>query len=96
MCRVPMYETLDPNKVYKLVLPSYMVDGGDGYSMIKKEKLKHDSGDMDISVIRSYIEQRKKVHSAVEGRIKIFNSAVRVNCSFVLLIVVTWAASAVF
>lgn len=44
-CRVPHYEPLDPKKVYRLVMPSYLVDGGDGFSMIKEEKLKHDSGE---------------------------------------------------
>lgn len=43
-CRVPRYEPLDDKKVYKLAMPSYIADGGDGYSMIKDEKLKHDSG----------------------------------------------------
>ncbi|KPP62771.1 5'-nucleotidase-like, partial [Scleropages formosus] len=42
-CRVPQYEPLDPQKLYKLVIPSYLVDGGDGFSMIKEEKLKHSS-----------------------------------------------------
>ncbi|XP_041716774.1 5'-nucleotidase [Coregonus clupeaformis] len=73
-CRVPVYEPLDDSRLYKVVLPSYLVEGGDGFSMIKEEKLKHDSGDMDISVVASYITERKKVHPAVEGRIKISNS----------------------
>uniref|UniRef100_A0A8C1U368 5'-nucleotidase n=1 Tax=Cyprinus carpio TaxID=7962 RepID=A0A8C1U368_CYPCA len=66
-CRVPRYEPLNPKKVYKVVLPSYLVDGGDGYSMIKEQKLKHDSGDLDIAVVASYISERKRVHPAVEG-----------------------------
>lgn len=49
-CRVPHYEPLDPKKVYKIVMPAYLVDGGDGFSMIKEQKLKHDSGE---SVSRS-------------------------------------------
>lgn len=44
-CRVPRYTPLDPKKVYRVVMPSYLVDGGDGFSMIKEEKLKHDSGE---------------------------------------------------
>ncbi|XP_036438259.1 5'-nucleotidase [Colossoma macropomum] len=75
-CRVPRYEPLDSNKVYKVVMPSYLVDGGDGYSFIKQEMLKHDSGDLDISVVSSYISERKRVHPTVEGRILIFNSAI--------------------
>ncbi|CAB1340385.1 unnamed protein product [Coregonus sp. 'balchen'] len=44
-CRVPVYEPLDDSRLYKVVLPSYLVEGGDGFSMIKEEKLKHDSGE---------------------------------------------------
>ncbi|KAK1805519.1 hypothetical protein P4O66_019822, partial [Electrophorus voltai] len=33
------------------------------------------SGDLDISVIASYMSERKRVHPFVEGRIRIFNSA---------------------
>lgn len=44
-CRVPHYKPLQPEKVYRIVIPSYLVDGGDGFSMIKEEKLKHDSGE---------------------------------------------------
>ncbi|XP_022520687.2 5'-nucleotidase [Astyanax mexicanus] len=81
-CRVPRYEPLDPKKVYKVVMPSYLVDGGDGYSMIKEKKLKHDSGDLDIAVVAGYITERKRVHPAVEGRIRFyssFNSAIRLQ-----------------
>ncbi|XP_062858530.1 5'-nucleotidase [Trichomycterus rosablanca] len=75
-CRVPRYEPLDPNKVYNLVMPSYIADGGDNFTMIKEEKLKHEYGDVDYSVISSYITERKRVHPAVEGRIVFINSAV--------------------
>ncbi|KAI1897398.1 hypothetical protein AGOR_G00082890 [Albula goreensis] len=73
-CRVPRYEPLDPNRTYKLVMPSFLVDGGDGYSMIKDEKLKHDSGDLDLAVVADYISAMKKVHPALEGRIKFMTS----------------------
>ncbi|KAK1171922.1 snake venom 5'-nucleotidase-like isoform X2 [Acipenser oxyrinchus oxyrinchus] len=68
-CRVPYYEPLDINKTYKVVIPSYVADGGDGFAMIKEEKLKHDTGDQDISVVSDYISAMKKVYPAVEGRI---------------------------
>ncbi|XP_076872477.1 5'-nucleotidase [Brachyhypopomus gauderio] len=95
-CRVPHYEPLIPEKVYRVVMPAYLVDGGDSYSMIKEEKLRHDSGDLDISVISSYISERKRVHPGVEGRIRIFNSALgqpKVGAAL-LLSVVLWALSA--
>ncbi|GAA6231676.1 5'-nucleotidase-like [Lates japonicus] len=74
-CRVPRYEPVQDEAVYKVVMPSYMVTGGDGFSMIKNETVKHNSGDLDISVVSNYIAQRKKVYPSVEGRIKIYNSA---------------------
>ncbi|KAG5846754.1 hypothetical protein ANANG_G00118320 [Anguilla anguilla] len=73
-CRVPSYEPLEANRTYKLVLPSYLVDGGDGYSMIRNEKLKHDTGDLDISVVADYITEMERVYAAVEGRITFVNS----------------------
>lgn len=45
-CCVPRYEPLDPDILYKLVLPSYIADGGDGFTMIKEEKLTHDAGEL--------------------------------------------------
>lgn len=44
-CRVPRYEKVQDQQVYTLVLPSYLVAGGDGYSMIAQEMLKHNSGE---------------------------------------------------
>ncbi|XP_057714623.1 5'-nucleotidase [Corythoichthys intestinalis] len=69
-CRVPKYEPLDPEKTYTVVMPSYLVGGGDGYGMLREEKLKHNTGDMDIAVLSKYISDMKRVYPAVEGRIK--------------------------
>ncbi|KAJ8389348.1 hypothetical protein AAFF_G00120560 [Aldrovandia affinis] len=73
-CRVPSYQPLNLTATYRLVVPSYLVDGGDGYSMIRDEMLKHNSGDLDISVVADYISDMKRVYPAVEGRIKFASS----------------------
>uniref|UniRef100_A0A672ZAK6 5'-nucleotidase n=1 Tax=Sphaeramia orbicularis TaxID=375764 RepID=A0A672ZAK6_9TELE len=49
-CRVPRYEPVQDQTVYKIVLPSYLVIGGDGFTMIKNEKLKHNSGESGLSL----------------------------------------------
>lgn len=98
-CRMPVYEPLDLEKVYKLVMPSYIVDGGDSFSMIKEEKLKHDTGDMDISVFSSYLSEMKRVYPTVEGRIRIRNSAVSstaTHCLILLLLGLRFSLSTVF
>ncbi|XP_007526197.1 5'-nucleotidase isoform X2 [Erinaceus europaeus] len=69
-CRVPKYEPLRMDKVYKVILPNFLASGGDGYQMIKEEVLKHDSGDQDINVVSGYILKMKVVYPAVEGRIR--------------------------
>uniref|UniRef100_A0A8C5E697 5'-nucleotidase n=1 Tax=Gouania willdenowi TaxID=441366 RepID=A0A8C5E697_GOUWI len=74
-CRVPHLEPVLHQSVYKVVLPSYLVDGGDGFSMIKQEMLKHNSGDLDISVVSHYISRRQKVYASVQGRITVHSSA---------------------
>ncbi|XP_054554988.1 5'-nucleotidase [Talpa occidentalis] len=69
-CRVPKYEPLEMHKLYKVILPSFLANGGDGFKMIKDEVIKHDSGDQDINVVSGYISKMKVVYPAVEGRIK--------------------------
>lgn len=44
-CRVPVRRPVEDEAEYGVVLPSYLADGGDGFSMIKDEMLKHDSGE---------------------------------------------------
>lgn len=44
-CRVPAYEAVRDGAVYSVVMPSYLVTGGDGFSMIQNELRKHDSGE---------------------------------------------------
>ncbi|KAF1374808.1 hypothetical protein PFLUV_G00232930 [Perca fluviatilis] len=85
-CRVPKYEPLDPEKTYTVVMPSYIVGGGDNFTMIKEELLKHNTGDMDISVLSKYISDMKRVYPAVEGRITFRNSAVFTARSLGLLL----------
>ncbi|XP_059208569.1 snake venom 5'-nucleotidase-like [Centropristis striata] len=85
-CRVPKYEPLEPEKTYTVVMPSYIVGGGDGFTMIKDELLKHNTGDMDISVFSKYISAMKRVYPAVEGRITFRNSAVFAAHSLCLLL----------
>ncbi|KAM9703355.1 snake venom 5'-nucleotidase-like [Menidia menidia] len=74
-CRVPRLLPVRDQDPYRLLMPSYLVAGGDGFSMIPDEMLKHDSGDLDISVVSSYFSQRKKVYPSLEGRIRFFSSS---------------------
>ncbi|KAM3594138.1 uncharacterized protein V6R79_002968 [Siganus canaliculatus] len=85
-CRVPKYEPLDLEKVYTVVMPSYIVKGGDSFTVIKEGLLKHNTGDMDITVFSKYISEMKRVYPAVEGRITFRNAAFFIAHNMILLL----------
>ncbi|XP_063168612.1 5'-nucleotidase [Candoia aspera] len=68
-CRVPVYVPLEMEKTYKVLLPSFLAGGGDGYHMLKGGSSNHSSGDLDVSIVSSYITRMGKVFPAVEGRV---------------------------
>ncbi|CAH2249305.1 5 -nucleotidase isoform X1 [Pelobates cultripes] len=72
-CRVPRYVPVEMDQTYKIVLPAFLATGGDGFSMLINETLKHDSGDLDVAVVSRYINKMLRVHPAVEGRIQFSN-----------------------
>ncbi|XP_054856548.1 5'-nucleotidase [Eublepharis macularius] len=69
-CRVPVYMPLQMEKTYKVILPSFLAGGGDGYYMLKGSSNNHSSGDLDVAVVSNYIYRMGKVFPAVEGRVK--------------------------
>ncbi|KAL7381533.1 hypothetical protein ABVT39_007402 [Epinephelus coioides] len=73
-CRVPRYEPVQPETVYKVVMPSFIAQGGDRYSMIPDERLNHDTGNLDIAVLSEYIMKNQKLYTPLQGRIKVLNS----------------------
>ncbi|CAL8273124.1 unnamed protein product [Merluccius merluccius] len=95
-CRVPRYEPLDPHKEYKVVVTSYIAAGGDGYSMLRDERLKHDTGDMDIAVVSKYIMGQKRVYPPVDGRISFTSSALRCLASSSVLLLMSMGLSTIF
>ncbi|XP_022407805.1 5'-nucleotidase [Monodon monoceros] len=84
-CRVPSYEPLRMDEVYKVILPNFLAKGGDGFRMIKDEVLKHDSGDQDINVVSAYISKMRVIYPAVEGRIQ-FSAGSHCHGSFSLIL----------
>ncbi|KAK0153344.1 5'-nucleotidase [Merluccius polli] len=95
-CRVPRYEPLHPDQEYKVVVTSYIAAGGDGYGMLRDERLKHDTGDMDISVVSKYIMGQKRVYPPVDGRIRFTSSALRCLASSSVLLLMSMGLSTYF
>ncbi|KAJ8024043.1 5'-nucleotidase [Holothuria leucospilota] len=70
-CAIPNYEVLEKRKTYKVVMPSYLADGGDGYSVIPEQTLRRLSGRQDAEVVIDYLRQHSPIAPGPEKRIRI-------------------------
>lgn len=58
------YENVQLNKLYPVVVPSFLSDGGDGFTMMIKSKRKNHSNGLkllDIDVIEAYIKHKSPI-----------------------------------
>ena len=64
---------LNPSQTYSLTVPDFMLDGGDGYTMLAGERVLvgRESGTLIAVALENYITTRGTVNPAVEGRITI-------------------------
>lgn len=53
-CRVPRYDPVQDAAVYAVVLPSYLVTGGDGFDIIKNGILEHSIGEPNLPVLTRF------------------------------------------
>ncbi|XP_031632009.1 protein 5NUC-like [Contarinia nasturtii] len=68
-CSVPVYEPLDEQKTYGVILTKFSYEGGDGFSMFKPYEyidMKLEAADAVIN----YIHRFESIYPAIEGRIR--------------------------
>jgi len=70
-----VYEPVSADGVYNVVIPDYIAAGGDGYEMIKNEKIEQLQGYLDIDMVEEYLKLFSPVSAKVEGRILIRTSS---------------------
>lgn len=68
-CEEPIYEDLDLEKYYRVVINSFLITGGDGYTIISENLINHRVGRVDIDVLVEYFALRSPVYQEIEGRI---------------------------
>ncbi|XP_077977813.1 5'-nucleotidase-like [Glandiceps talaboti] len=69
-CHMPEYLPLDDDQVYTILTSNFIADGGDGYTMIRDNKLVHESGNLDSETVIEYINQVSPLFDSVENRIE--------------------------
>ncbi|KAJ8314855.1 hypothetical protein KUTeg_007005 [Tegillarca granosa] len=61
-CKVPELVPLEDNKIYYLALSAFVLNGGDGYTMIRDHAIQdHPIGDLDAEVLLEYRKEFNKV-----------------------------------
>ncbi|XP_033739374.1 snake venom 5'-nucleotidase-like [Pecten maximus] len=80
-CPVPEYLPLDDDKMYGVIVSNFIVNGGDGYDVIKNNaEQEHIVGDLDTDVLTEYIQEMSPLYHGLEGRIKFVNGTGAENC----------------
>ena len=66
-------QPLDPNTIYTVAIPDFLLKQGDGYTMFAKQKIRvgPEAGHMISDALERYVSARREVAPAVEGRITI-------------------------
>ncbi|CAH2238890.1 jg13698 [Pararge aegeria aegeria] len=62
---------LDPSVSYHMVVPAYLADGGDGFTMLKDGKKNVDIVGRDQKVLETYIKKHSPIDVSKDGRIVI-------------------------
>ncbi|KAF2890747.1 hypothetical protein ILUMI_15426, partial [Ignelater luminosus] len=57
-CHVPLYEDLDLEKYYKIVINSFLAGGGEGHLILANNVINRKVGEIDIDVLEKYIKKR--------------------------------------
>ncbi|KAI8442090.1 hypothetical protein MSG28_005724 [Choristoneura fumiferana] len=61
----------DPNKMYQVTAPTYLADGGDGFTMFKDNRMERQVIDRDQRVLEEYVRNHSPLNIVKDGRIVI-------------------------
>lgn len=70
-CPSPVYEDLDDNKMYRIIVSSFMARGGDGFLAISQNMKNRRIGVVDSEFLVTYIPKVSPINTTLEDRIKI-------------------------
>ncbi|XP_035697792.1 snake venom 5'-nucleotidase-like [Branchiostoma floridae] len=69
-CEVPEFRPVQRDAVYKLIAPSYLANGGSGYTMISDNKISHHvPAELDTEALIEYIRATSPITTGLDRRI---------------------------
>jgi 5'-nucleotidase/UDP-sugar diphosphatase len=63
------YSPIDPNASYKMAVTNFLVNGGDGYTVLGRGTNRYDTGFIDSDALAEFITANSPVNPQVEGRV---------------------------
>ncbi|XP_047537492.1 apyrase-like isoform X1 [Vanessa atalanta] len=76
-CRIPRYEPLDLDKMYKVVTQTFIGNGGDGFTMISNNRQNIEVIGVDYDVVMQYMRRQAPVIKDLDGRVQISDPCIR-------------------
>lgn len=74
-CLVPSYSYMNDSAYYNVIVPQFLVDGGDGYDLIDRANpVSIRMQKTIVEAVRQYLHERKYIYPDVEGRIQFIGS----------------------
>lgn len=70
-CRIPKYEKLDVTKWYRMIVPSFIGNGGNGFIMFRNKRNSQTIPQKDIEVVEKYFKKLSPVLQKKDGRITV-------------------------
>jgi 5'-nucleotidase len=68
-CQIPRYEPLDVTKWYRIIFPSFIGAGGNGYEMMKNRRNFKQGDKLDTEVVEIYMKKMSPIIQGKDGRI---------------------------
>lgn len=74
-CVVPGLKDVKDDEVYRVAMPSFLANGGDGYTVVRDNKINHHlTGLLDSDVYVNYLSQMSPIYQGTENRILFIDS----------------------
>ncbi|KAI4472653.1 hypothetical protein M0802_016609 [Mischocyttarus mexicanus] len=68
-CEVPRYEDINEDEWYRIVLPSFLYNGGDNIHIFKDGGRNHKVGSFDIDLFVKYVQKMSPIIAGIDNRV---------------------------
>ncbi|XP_032670462.1 apyrase isoform X2 [Odontomachus brunneus] len=73
-CEYPVFENMMDNQWYRVVVPSYLVTGGDNFILFKNSSCNHKVGLLDMDYLEKYVKKMSPIIAGTDRRMIIQKS----------------------